>query len=113
MKKLYYVEQGVFLRDMVEALCKQSTDFECYTTAEGVNSLYFFQDMTPDFILIDWATISSYQEDLLKELAEVSTTSVGITCEVGTSLPDTWTQRATIVIEKPIAAKSLLKKIFS
>jgi DNA-binding response OmpR family regulator len=113
MKKLYYIEQVTFLRDMVESLCKQSADFECYTTSEGQNSLYFFQDMTPDFILIDWATISSYQEDLLKELSEVSSTSVGLTCEPGTLIPEEWTNRANIVLEKPIVAKSLLKKIFS
>lgn len=113
MKKLYYVEQVVFLRDMVEALCKQSPDFECYTTNEGQNSLYFFQDLSPDFILIDWATISSYQENLLEELAQVSTVAVGITCEDETIIPDEWTQRASLVLKKPIEAKSLLKNIFS
>ncbi len=112
MKKLYYIEQVVFLRDLLEALCKQSADYECYTTDEGQNSLYFFQDIKPDFILVDWATISSYEQELLAELSQVSGISVGITHEEGVELPESWKSRVTLQLTKPIEAKSFLKKIF-
>jgi hypothetical protein len=112
MKKLYYIEQVVFLRDLVEALCKQSADYECYTTNEGQNSLYFFQDMKPDFILVDWATIATYEEALLEELAQVPEITVGITCEEADELPESWKTRAKIRLNKPLEAKSLIKKVF-
>ena len=113
MKKLYYIEQVVFLRDLVEAVCKQSADYECYTTDDGQNSLYFFQDLAPDFILVDWATIASYESDLLKELNEIPDTLVGLTFEDEEEIPPAWMERVSLKLEKPLEAKTLLKKIFS
>lgn len=113
MKKLYYIESEVFLRDMVEALCKQNQELECYTTDEGQNSLYFFQDLKPDFILINWETIAAYESELFAELEEVSHIEVGLTAKDATSINENWKAKAALIIEKPLEAKSLLKKIFS
>jgi chemotaxis response regulator CheB len=112
MKKLYYIEQETFLREMVEGLCKQNGEMECYTTDEGRERLYFFNDLKPDFILIDWETIAEYQEELLSELQEVSQIPFGVTTEPGIEIPSPWIEGATLKLEKPIVAKSLLKKVF-
>ncbi|OUR98605.1 hypothetical protein A9Q84_04100 [Halobacteriovorax marinus] len=112
MKKLYYIEQETFLRDMVEGLCKQNSDFECYTTDEGRESLYFFNDLKPDFILIDWATIAEYQEKLLVELNSVTQIPFGLTIDPQVQVPKPWQERATLILDKPLEAKSLLKKVF-
>lgn len=113
MKKLYYIEQVVFLRDMLEALCKQNAEYECYTTDEGRNSLYFFQDMKPDMIFVDWATIASYEKELFEELSQVAEIAITISCDSEDDVPSEWKQRASKVLTKPLEAKSLLKNIFS
>ncbi|WP_127718058.1 hypothetical protein [Halobacteriovorax sp. HLS] len=113
MKKLYYIEQEVFLRDLLAELCKQSPEFQCYSSDEGRNSLYFFQDIKPDVIVVDWATISSYEEELFGELSQVPNISVAITHESEVELPEQWKKRARITLEKPILAKEFLKNLFS
>jgi len=112
MKKLYYIEQETFLREMVEGLCKQSSEIECYTTDEGRDSLYFFNDLKPDFVLVDWATIAEYQEELLSELKNVAQIPFGLTSEPDMEIPSPWLEGATLKLEKPLVAKSLLKKVF-
>ena len=113
MKKLYYIEEEVFLRDLVEALCRADENFEANTTADGSDNLYFFNDLSPDFILVDWKTVEPYQEKLLADLAEVSQIPVGITRFKEQNIPDSWSKRATLILDKPLEAKSLLRNIFS
>ena len=113
MKKLYYIEEEVFLRDLVEALCRAEDALEAHTTEDGSDNLYFFNDLSPDFILVDWSTVEPYQEKLLLDLAEVSQIPVGVTRLPGQSLPQQWMDRAQLILDKPLEAKSILKKIFS
>lgn len=113
MKKLYYIEEETFLRDLLEALCRAQEGFEAYTTNDGSDNLYFFNDLRPDFILVDWNTIESYQEKLLSDLAEVSQIPVGVTRLPEQNLPQEWMDRSVLILDKPLEAKSILKKIFS
>ncbi|PIK14938.1 hypothetical protein [Halobacteriovorax sp. JY17] len=113
MKKLYYIEEEAFLRDLLEALCRAEENFEANTTADGRDNLYFFNDLNPDFILVDWATIESYQEKLLEDLVQVSQIPVGVTKLKEQQLPEAWLNRASLVLDKPLEAKSLLRNIFS
>ncbi len=113
MKKLYYIEQETFLRDLLEALCRAGEGYEAFTTEDGSDNLYFFNDLKPDFILIDWNTVESYQEKLLSDLQEVSQIPVGVTKLSEQNLPKEWLDRSVLVLDKPIEAKSILKKIFS
>ncbi|ATH06932.1 hypothetical protein BIY24_02965 [Halobacteriovorax marinus] len=112
MKKLYYIEQESFLRDLLETMCRQNEGFEAYSAAEGSDNLYFFKDLSPDFILIDWSTVESYQEKLLTDLAEVAQIPVGVTKEPSQQIPDSWQERAELVIDKPLEVKTILRKIF-
>ncbi|WP_372651866.1 hypothetical protein [Halobacteriovorax sp.] len=113
MKKLYYIEEETFLRDLLEALCRANEELEAFTTEDGSDNLYFFNDLKPDFILVDWKTVESYQEKLLTDLQEVSQIPVGVTKLPEQNLPQEWMNRAVLILDKPIEAKSILKKIFS
>ncbi len=113
MKKLYYIEQEVFLRDLLDELCKQNPEFQCYSSEDGRNSLYFFQDLRPDIIVVDWATISSYETDLFAELAQVADIPLALTHDPSVELPENWKQRSKVILKKPIVAMELLKNLFS
>lgn len=113
MKKLYYIEEETFLRDMLEALCRSEGDSEAFTAAEGSDNLYFFTDISPDFILVDWSTVQDYEAKLLEDLAQVSQIPVGLTKLPDTEIPAPWLERSCLVLEKPLEAKSLLKNIFA
>lgn len=108
-KKVFYIEKEKFLRSMIEMALK-SKSAEIYTVDSITDKFYLLDDLSPDLILVDLASVSALElEEILKKSAgkKIAFTGSPEDLEKNSSL------EVSLKLEKPLVVNKISEKILS
>lgn len=106
-KKVFYVEQGDFLRKTMELALKQK-GAEVYTIETLDNNFYLLDDLLPDVIVFDVKTVKNHLENLRSYREKAVLVAVGE--ESDRPLVEGMVR---LFLPKPLIAQSLAKSILT
>jgi len=107
MKKVFYVDQGDFLRKTMELALKQK-GADIYTVETMENNFYLLDDLLPDVIVFDVKTVGTQLENLRPYGEKAVLVGVGEESDRATV-----EGMVRLFLAKPLEAKTLASSILS
>jgi DNA-binding NtrC family response regulator len=113
MKRLFYIEEEKFLRDMFELTAKNE-ELDCYTVESSADCFYLIKDLQSELIIIDIKTVSPQIDEFFANLEKEGLSQIPVVA-VGRSedIEEFGANKSKVlrIIEKPLPATGLFDKI--
>lgn len=105
------IDEEKFIRDLFQAICKREK-VELYTAETFSENAYLINDLTPDYVVVDYNTVLPDQKYLLDSIltADKPTKLVCLASEE-TIIDSTFKAECGGIIPKPISPTNLISQI--